>query len=180
MIPVSLGWVTAAIWLFLCARAPGIPLGLPAAAAVMWRYLLPASACVMAGWQRPWAGLIAAAAILVFVPVLRRRPATVRAYVVAAIAAWQAPRADMAPPPTFEDAALAVLIERYGRRRISRLEAVTLAGRSPGIDELAAQIALRDGGLAAYSAYLRRFGQTTEVQDPGNAMSGNPFPGGPS
>ena len=61
-------------------------------------------------------------------------------------------------------------------RGISRLEAVTLAGRSHGVDELAAQIALRDGGLGAYGAYLRRFGQTTEVQDPGAAMSGTPFP----
>ncbi len=79
-------------------------------------------------------------------------------------------------PATFEDVALQVLLQRYGRRGISHLEAVTLAGRSHGVDELAAQIALRDGGLGAYGAYLRRFGQTTEVQDPETAMSGTPFP----
>lgn len=178
MIPVFLGWVTAAVWLFLRAQAPGIPFRLPAAAAFMWRYLLPASACVLAGWHRPWAGLIPAAALLISLPILRRRPATVRGEVVAAVARRRASRTRMGQPTTFEDIALDVLLERYGRRRINRLEAITLAGRSPGVDELAAQIALRDGGLGAYGAYLRRFGQTMEVQDPEKAMSGNPFPGG--
>lgn len=177
MITALLGGSTAALWLFLRARAPGIPFHLPAAAAFLWRAMVPASACVIAGWQRPWVGLLVAAGMLLVLPVLRRRPATLRREVVAAVAAWSVSMARAEPPATFEDVALQVLLQRYRRRRISRLEAITLAGRSHGVDELAAQIALRDGGMAAYSAYLRRFGQITEVQDPGKAMSGSTFPG---
>ncbi|MCZ6600793.1 MAG: hypothetical protein O7D35_11945 [Acidobacteria bacterium] len=176
MIPVLLGGTTAAVWLVLRALAPGIPFRLPAVAAFLWRYLLPASACVMAGWQRPWVGLILAAAVLLVLLILRRLPATLRREVAAAVAVWRASMARAPQPATFEDVALQVLLQRYGRRGISHLEAVTLAGRSHGVDELAAQIALRDGGLGAYGAYLRRFGQTTEVQDPETAMSGTPFP----
>ena len=177
MIPAVLGGTTAAAWIVLRALAPGIPFRLSPAAAFMWRYLLPASACVMAGWQRPWIGLLPAAAVLLSLLVLRRRPATLRREVATAVTVWRAAMTRAGQPAIFEDVALQVLLQRYGRRGINRLEAITLAGRSHGVDELAAQIALRDGGMGAYSAYLRRFGRVREVQDPGSAMSSTPFPG---
>jgi hypothetical protein len=115
--------------------------------------------------------------MLLSVPVIRRLPATLRREVATAVGFWSVCLGQEAEPATFPDVALQVLTQRYGRRGISRLEAITLAGRCHGVDELAAQISLRDGGLGAYSAYVRRFGQTSEVQDPTTSMSGNPFPG---
>jgi len=177
MIANFLGVALAAAWLVLRALAPGIPYRLGMAAAFAWRILLPAGACLAAAWWRPWLGLLVAAVLLIATRIIRRRPATLRREIAAAMAAWSAALARAGAPANFADTAVHVLRQRYGHRGISHLEAATLAGRCHELDELAAQIALRDGGLPAYSAYLRRFGRTTEVRDPEKALAGTPFPG---
>jgi hypothetical protein len=62
---------------------------------------------------------------------------------------------------------------------MSRAEAVALATRCSGLDDLAARIALREGGLGTYAAYLRRFGRLMEVPEAEARVVGDRFPDGP-
>ena len=110
---------------------------------------------------------------------IRRSPAHLRRLVAAEYEACRQALIRAGRPALVPDVAVCVLMERYARRGMGRAEAVALAGRCSHVDDLAAQVALQEGGMAAYAAYIRRFGRTAEVADPEAAVHGDRFPGGP-
>ncbi|MFQ5668898.1 MAG: hypothetical protein ACE5HD_00080 [Acidobacteriota bacterium] len=78
---------------------------------------------------------------------------------------------------SFFHTAVAVLMHRFTHRGMGQAEAISIARRCPDLDALAAQVALLQGGMMAYAAYLRRFGEMKEVADAQAAAVGDRFPG---
>jgi hypothetical protein len=179
LIRAVIGGVILAAWLAIRLARPAFRLRLPAVLAPLWRFLLPAGTLLWVGLAGPaWAaglGVAFLAAHLVgtrTVGHLRRQVAGETAICREALEAED-------EPAGFSDVAVCVLMLRYARQGMSRAEAVALAGRCRGLDELVAQVALREGGLGTYAAYLRRYGDLQEVSDADAAVHGDRFPGGP-
>ena len=82
------------------------------------------------------------------------------------------------PVPGIPEVAAEIFLRRFSGAGLRRAEAVTVAARCVDTHDIAAQVALRRGGLAAYGAYLRHFGRTREVADAEVAAAGTAFPGG--
>lgn len=80
-------------------------------------------------------------------------------------------------PSELSNIAVGVLMQWFARQEMTRAEAVVVAGRCRNLDELTAQVILRERGMSAYGAYLKRFAATIEVADAAQAASGDRFPG---
>ncbi len=167
-----------ALWLAVRHRHPGLRFRLPPALHGAWRYLVPAGALALAASASPAAALGLLAVFTAGRLLLRRSLGHLRRAVAAELAACQEGLAATGRPAVLADAAVCVLLERYAARGMARAEAVALAGRCAHLDDLAAQVALQEGGMLAYAAYLRRYGMTREVADADAAAHGDRFPGG--
>jgi hypothetical protein len=172
------GAVLLGSWLAVRLLRPGLKLRLPAAVSLPWRFLFPPAVIVWVGFASLPGAALLAALFLVGHALGTRTLGHLRREVAGEVEACRAALRAAEQPAAFPDVAAFVLARRYGRRGMSRAEAVALASRSGGLDDLAAQIALREGGLRAYATYLRRFGRMTEVPEGEVTVVGDRFPDG--
>ena len=141
----------------------GVPLGALALAAVAWPPAVPVLAVAA------WGGRSRVV----------RHPACLSREIEADVRLTRAAiRGAGRTAPEVPDIAVEIFMRRFAGTGLRRAEAVTIAARCADAHDIAAQVALRRGGLAAYGAYLRHFGRTSEVADAEAAAAGTAFPGG--
>jgi hypothetical protein len=167
------------IWLAVRLLRPGLKLRLPAAISLPWRFLVPPAVILWAGLASLPGAVLLGALFLAVHAFGTRTLGHLRREVAGEVEACRAALQADGRPAAFPDVAAFVLIRRYARRGMSRAEASALASRSGGLDDLAAQIALREGGLGAYASYLRRFGKMTEAPEGEAMVLGDRFPDEP-
>ena len=166
-------------WLMLRLRRPALFTLTPRPARLVLGVGVPVAALALAGLASPTAavllGLMAwgARALVVRHPVCLHREVEVD--VALTRAALQRPGRSA---PEVPEVAVEIFLRRFAGAGLRRAEAVTVAARCADTHDIAAQVALHQGGLAAYGAYLRHFGRTREVADAEIAAAGTAFPGG--
>lgn len=179
MIRSLVGAALLGLWLAVRLSRPGLELRLPAVVSLPWRFLFPPAVILWVGFtSRPGAALLAVLFLAVHALGIRTL-GHLRREVAAEVESCRAGLRTAGQPAAFPEVAAFVLTRRYARRGMSRAEAVALAARSNGLDDLAARIALREGGLRAYAAYLRRFGKMTETSEGEAMVLGDRFPDEP-
>jgi hypothetical protein len=167
------------LWLAVRHRRPGLRFALPVAVHAAWRFLVPLGALALAATASGPAAVLLAVLFTAVRMGIGRSLGHLRRSVAVEFDACLSALTAAGRPTTLPDVAVCVLLQRFAARGMGRVEAVALAGRCAHLDDLGAQVALQEGGMAAYAAYLRRFGRAGEVTDPEVAVHGDRFPGGP-
>jgi len=174
--------LTAAValtaWIAIRLAAPAWRLHLPRPLDLAWRFLVPPAALLLAASDMPTLSVVLAVAFASAHRFGTRTVGTLRREVHAEARAFETALHHAGRPATFDEVALCVLLGRFAGHSMARAEAAVLAGRCADLDELGAQVALRQGGMSTYAAYVRRYGRILDVADADTAARRDRFPDG--